>query len=95
MQCQEYGVITLNVNDLHKPIKRSKIIAKVKREKLHVIFWQETHSDCTEHEKLKKLGFKNIFYSSHRKERKKWVAILILNRVNFQIVSKICDREGH
>lgn len=51
MECQEYGVITLNVNGLHNPIKRGKVIAKMKREKLHVIFWQETHLNSTEHEK--------------------------------------------
>lgn len=48
-----------NVNGLHNPIKRSKIIAKMKREKLQVIFWQETHLSSLEHEKCKKnLDFK-------------------------------------
>ncbi len=70
MQCQEYRVITLNVNGLHNPIKRGRVIAKMKREKPHVIFWQETHLNCTEHEKLKKFGFKNTFYSSYKKGKK-------------------------
>ncbi len=61
MQFQEYRVVTLNVNGLHNPIKRSKTIAKMKREKLHVIFWQETHLNSVEHEKLKQMGFKNFF----------------------------------
>lgn len=41
----------MNVNGLHNPIKRGKVISKMKREKLHVIFWQETHLDSAEHEK--------------------------------------------
>lgn len=57
MHRQEYKIVTLNVNGLHNPIKRSKIIAKMKREKLQVIYWQETHLSSLEHENLKKLGF--------------------------------------
>lgn len=94
MQCQEYRVITLNVNGLHNPIKRGKAIAKMKREKLDVIFWQETHLNRMEHDKLKKLGFKNAFYSSYEKGKKRGVAILISNRVHFQMVSQFGDREG-
>lgn len=63
-------VITLNVNGLHNPIKRDKVIAKMKREKPHVIFWQETHLNHTQHEKLNKFGFKNTFYSSYKKGKK-------------------------
>lgn len=94
MQCQEYRVVTLNVNGLHNPIKRGKVIAKMKREKLHVIFWQETHLNRIEHEKLKKYGFRNTFYSCYKKGRKRRVAVLIPNRVNFQVVSEFCDKEG-
>lgn len=45
----------LGVNGLHNPIKRSKVIAKMKTEKLHIIFCQETHLNHTEHDKLKKI----------------------------------------
>ena len=94
MQCQEYRVITLNVNGLHNPIKRGKVIAKMKKENLHVMFWQEIHLNDMEHEKLKKLGFKNTFHSSYKKGKRRGVAILISNRVNFQLVSTFCDSEG-
>ncbi len=36
-------MITLNVNGLHKCIKRDKVTAKMKIEKLHMTFRQETH----------------------------------------------------
>lgn len=39
MAYHEYSVITLNVIGLNNPIKRSKIIAKVKREKQDIICW--------------------------------------------------------
>ena len=78
---QEYKIVTLNVNGLHNPIKMSKIIAKIKREKLQVVFWQETHLSSLEHEKLKKL--QNTYYSSHKSGRRRGVAILMPNAVNF------------
>lgn len=65
MPQQEYRIITLNVNGLQNPIKRGKLIAKMKREQQYIIFWQETHMVKTEHEKLKKIGFKNTFFSSY------------------------------
>ena len=94
MQCQEYRVITLNVNGLHYRTKRGKVIAKMKKEKLHVMFWQETHLNYMEHAKLKKIGFKNTFHSSYKKGKRRGVAILVSDRVNFQLVSKFCDSES-
>lgn len=94
MYHQQYKVITLNVNGLNNPIKRSKVIAKMKREKQDIIFWQETHLTNTEHGKLCKMGFKNSFYSSFEKGNARGVAILISNRVNFQFSSQITDKEG-
>lgn len=94
MHGQEYKIITLNVNGLHNPIKRSRIIAKMKRERIQVIFWQETHLSPSENEKLKKLGFQNTYYSSHKSGRRRGVAILISNAVNFEFKSEIKDKEG-
>lgn len=38
---QEYRIITLNLNGLQNPIKRGKLIAKMKRKNQHIIFWLE------------------------------------------------------
>lgn len=89
---QTNKVITLNVNGLHNPIKRSKTIAKMKREKQDIIFWQETHLSNIEHDKLRKMGFKNM-YSSFERGNTRGVAILISNRVNFMFSSRITDKE--
>lgn len=94
MRGQEYKLVTLNVNGIHSPIKRSKIIAKMKQEKIQIINWQETHLSPQEHEKLKRFGFQNTFYSSHKSGRKRGVAILIPNSVNFELISEIKDKEG-
>lgn len=62
MTRDKYNFITLNVNGLHNPVKRGKVIAKMKREKQDVIFWQETHLSDTEHEKLKKWFKKFVLF---------------------------------
>ena len=46
-------LVSLNVNGLGNPIKRAKVMAKLKREEVHVIYLQETHLSREEHEKLK------------------------------------------
>ena len=94
MPQQEYRIITLNVNGLQNPIKRGKLIAKMKREQQHIIFWQETHMVKTEHEKLKKMGFKNTFFSSYTNGNARGVAILIANKVDFQLSKQVVDKEG-
>lgn len=94
MSNQEYKIITLNVNGLLNPIKRSKLTTKMKREKQHIIFWQETHLSDKEHEKFKHLGFKNAYYSSYKHGQKRGVIILISNKVVFQISKQIKDTEG-
>ena len=68
------NVITLvswNVNGIKNPIKRSKVILKMRKHKAHVIFIQETHLAKEEHEKLKKFGYRNTFYSTHRSEERR------------------------
>lgn len=62
MPRQEYRIITLNVNGLLNPIKRSKRTAKMKRENQQIIFWQETNLSDTEHGKLGKMGFRVFFF---------------------------------
>lgn len=93
MHRQEYRIITLNVNELNDLIKRSNAIAKMKREKQDIVFWQENHLTNMEHKKLCKKGFKNSYYSSFEKGNTRGVAILILNRTNFQFSLQITDKE--
>lgn len=88
---QEYKIITL-VKGLQSPIQREKLIANMKRENKH-IFGQETHLVQTEHEKLKKLLFEKTFYSFYSKGNARGVAMLISNKMAFQLSSQIIDKE--
>ena len=64
------------MNGLNNPVKRSRVMAKMRREKPQIIFLQETHLSKDAHEKLKQFGYKNKFYSSFKTGHKRGVAVL-------------------
>lgn len=66
MPSDKVKFISFNVNGLLNPIKRSKILTKMKKEQAHVVYIQETHLNDTEHGKLKRMGFTNLFFSSDK-----------------------------
>lgn len=70
------------------------IQSKAKKEWAHIIFWQETQLSSPEHEKIKKLGFRHTYYSSFQSGRKRGVAIMIPNSVQFEFQTEIKDQEG-
>ena len=46
-------ILSLNVNGLNNPIKRKKVMTKLKKDKAQIIYLQETHLSGQESEKLK------------------------------------------
>lgn len=91
---EEIRIMSLNVNGIGNPVKRAKIMTKIKKEKTQITFLQETHLSQVEHEKLKRFGFKNTYYSSNPNTRKRGVAILISNGIKFECQKEIKDKEG-
>lgn len=91
---QGIKVTTFNVNGVHNPIKRGKILSKLKKEKTQIAFLQETHLNETEHIKLGRLGFKYVYSSSHRSGNKRGVAILIIRSLAYEHIMERKDREG-
>lgn len=55
------NIISLNVNGLLSPIKRTTILLKLKKENIDIAFLQETHMTESEHQNLKRQGFKKFF----------------------------------
>uniref|UniRef100_A0A669AV81 Reverse transcriptase domain-containing protein n=1 Tax=Oreochromis niloticus TaxID=8128 RepID=A0A669AV81_ORENI len=88
------NIISINVNGLGNPVKRSGLLSKLKRHKAQIIFIQETHMSKEEHEKFKKFGYVNIFYSSCKNSRRRGVITLISNTVNFEMLEVTCDKDG-
>lgn len=47
-----------------------------------------------EHETVKQLVFRHIYYSSYKQGHARGVAILISNKKTFQLIRQIADKEG-
>lgn len=89
-----HNIVSLNVNCLGNSIKQSKVIAKLRKAKPSVAFLQETHLSKKEHEKFKKLGYVNSFYSACKNSRRRGIITLLPNSVNFELIKEKIDREG-
>lgn len=87
-------VATYNVKGVLNPIKRSKILRKLRTEKAEIVYLQETHSSEQEHGKLKRLGFDQVFSSSYKPGRRRGVATLISAKLTFEKLSETKDKEG-
>uniref|UniRef100_A0A3P9LA77 exodeoxyribonuclease III n=1 Tax=Oryzias latipes TaxID=8090 RepID=A0A3P9LA77_ORYLA len=87
-------IASLNVNGLTTPKKRGIILQKLRKENIQLALLQETHLNDQEHEKLKKLGFRNTYYSSYKQGRKRGVAILFSNKTNFETDKVIKGKDG-
>lgn len=70
------------------------MLAKMRKDKSQVIFLQETHMSNLEHEKLRKFGSSNTYYSSCKNSRKRGVVIMISNSLNFELIKEKRDDEG-
>jgi len=81
-------IASLNVNGLSNPVKRSRVLTKMRKDKSQIIFLQETHMSKPEHEKLKKFGYSNTYYSSCKNSRKRGVVIMISNSLNFDLIKE-------
>ncbi len=87
-------VALYNVNGILNPIKRSKIMSKMKKEGVDVILLQETHLMEKEHAKLKRNGYNQIFSASYKTGHRRGVAIIISGKISFEKISVMGDREG-
>lgn len=56
--------------------------------------WMETHMSNEEHNKLKRFGYLNSFYSSCKNSRKRGASIKLSNSLNFNLIKEKGDKEG-
>ena len=53
-------IALFDINGLLSPVKRGKILSKLKKDKIQVAFLQESHLSDSEHAKLNRSGFKHL-----------------------------------
>ena len=86
------SIITLNVNGLNAPIKR--LAEWIKKQDSYICCLQETHLKPRDTYRLKVKGWKKIFHANGD-QKKAGVAILISDKIDFEIKNVKRDKEGH
>ena len=87
-------IIILNVNGLNVPTKRHRLAEWTAKQDPYICCLQQTHFRPREIHKLKVRGWKKIFHAN-RNQKKGGVAILISDKIDFNIKTITRDKEGH
>lgn len=90
---QNLKIILYNINRILNPVKRSKVLNKLKKEKVHIALLQETYLSTTEHGEA---GILNILftYLPYNSGYRRGVATLIPQRLSFEHTSETEDSKG-
>ena len=88
------SIITLNVNGLNAPTKRKRLAEWIQKQDPYMCCLQETHLKPRDTYRLKVKGWKKIFHEKGA-QKKAGVAILISDKIDFQIKAVKRDKEGH
>ena len=88
------SIITLNVNGLNAPTKRQRLGEWIQKQDPYICCLQETHLKTRDTYRLKVKGCKKIFHTNGD-QKKAEVAILISDKIDFDIKAVKRDKEGH
>ena len=88
------SVITLNVSGLNAPTKRQRLAEWIQKQDPYICCLQETHLKTRDTYTLKVKGWKKVFHAN-RDQKKAGVAILISDKIDFEIKAVKRDKEGH
>ena len=88
------SIITLNVNGLNAPTKRQRLAEWIQKQDPYICCLQETHLKTRDTYRLKVKGWKKMFHANGN-QKKAGVAILISDKIDFEIKAVKRDKEGH
>ena len=88
------SMITLNINALNAPTKRQRLAEWIQKQDPYICCLQETHLKRRDTYRLNVKGWKKIFHTNGD-QKKAGVAILISDKIDFQIKDVKRDKEGH
>ena len=87
-------IITLNTNGLSFPTRRQSLDEWIKKQDSYICCQQKIHLKPRDTNRLKARGWKKIFHANGD-QKKTGVAILISDKIGFEINNMIRDKEGH
>ena len=85
------SIITLNVNELNAPTKRQRLAEWIQKQDPYICCLQETHFKTRDTYRVKVKGWKKILHANGDQKK----AILISDKIDFQIKAVKRDKEGH
>ena len=88
------SVITLIVNGLNAPTKRQRLAEWIQKQDPYKCCLQETHIKTRNTYRLKVKGWEKIFHTNGD-QKKAGIAILISDKIDFEIKAVKRDKEGH
>ena len=88
------SIIMLNVNGLNAPTKRQRLAEWIQKQDPYICCLRETHLKPRDTYRLKVKGWKKIFHENGD-QKKAGVAILISDKIDFEIKAMKRDKEGH
>ena len=88
------SIITLNVNVLNAPTKIQRLAEQIQKKDPYICCLQETHLKTRDTYRLKVKGWKKIFHANGD-QKKPGIAILISDKIDFEIKAVKRDKEGH
>ena len=88
------SLIALNVNGLNAPTKRQRLAEWIQKQDPYIHCLQETHCKPRDTYRLKVKGWKKIFHANGD-QKKAGVAILISDKIDFEIKAVKRDKEGY
>ena len=87
-------ITTLNVNGLNAPTTRHRLAERTQKQDPYICCLQETHFRPRDAHRLQVRGCKKIFHANGN-QKKAGVAILISDKIDFQLKTITRGKEGH
>ena len=88
------SIITLNINGLNAPTKRQRLAEWIQKQDPYICCLQQTHLKPRDTHRLKVKDWENIFHANGD-QKKAGVAILLSEKIDFEIKALKRDKEGH
>ena len=88
------SIITLNVNGLNAPTKRHRLAEWIQKQDPYIYAVNKRPTSDLGIYRLKVRGWKKIFHANGN-QKKAGVAILISDKMDFEIKTITRDKEGH
>ena len=86
------SIITLNINGLNAPTKRQNLAEWIQKQDPYICCLQATHLETRDTYRLKVKGWKKLFHINGD-QKKAGVAILISDKIDFEIKAKERDKD--